>query len=174
MIPLPATHKSLRILLLLGAILATVLGAALISGVRPCLTEGRWLETSDDLQREARAEVLNLARGRLAVTYQLIEFLEAPKFKTNAPETWSFNSREGFERFIQAQAAIEAFVQMLVANTDGLAHPEKRVEAHTTYGRKILEARRLLAEYQALTGKIEDHKKRARISTEDFSPTESK
>ncbi len=114
-------------------------------------------------QTKARENLVALCRERLARAQELGRHLEAPVLKTAPIEKWSFDSADGREAFENAQSAVAAYVHALVTNTEAL-HESAEASPTTTYGRKVLEARRLQHEVAKLDLQIFNERKRSGLS----------
>ncbi|CAN5565395.1 hypothetical protein BH10BDE1_BH10BDE1_29450 [soil metagenome] len=114
-------------------------------------------------QADSRLRLLDLCRERLARVGELGKHLDAPVLKTAPVGKWDFDSIEGRQLFENAQMAIAAYVHALIANTEALKSAALKANPDTTYGRKVLEARRLQMEIEKLDLQIANEKKRSGI-----------
>jgi hypothetical protein len=111
-------------------------------------------------QAQARSQMLELCRERLARVADLGRHLEAPVLKTAPVEKWDLDSNEGRQLFENAQKAVGAYVHALISNTEALKTAALKASPTTTYGRKVIEARRLQREIEKLDLQIFNERKR--------------
>ena len=111
-------------------------------------------------QAQARIHMLELCRDRLARVGELGRHLEAPVLKIAPTEKWDLDTNEGRQLFENAQTAVAAYVHALISNTEALKSAALKASPETTYGRKVLEARRLQREIEMLDLQIFNERKR--------------
>lgn len=104
--------------------------------------------------------MIELCRERLNRVGELGRHLEAPVLKIAPAEKWDLDSHEGRQLFENAQTAVAAYVHALISNTEALKTAAMKASPNTTYGRKVLEARRLQREIEILDLQVAMERKR--------------